>query len=564
MTEQRKFSVDPSIIYSLVVAQAGSLGKAVLEAVMNSIDAGATQIEITANSKRLTIVDDGQGFRSREEITKWFEVFGFPHSETDQKVYGKFGIGRAQLWSFCSTTWRTNEFEMTVDIKRSGLDYGLKEGLPRVPGLTIEAVFYERQKASELAAFERELTELARYAQIPVLFNSKQINKDPAKEKWDTETKEAWIKVTEGGELAVYNLGVLVKNYPSYMFGIGGTVVTKPGVGLSLNTARNDILVSQCPVWKRLKPKLQAKADDQVAQKKTRLSESELVNLARRFLTGERTYDQVREVKLITDIAGRHHTLEGAARAAGRFSIPMTVAESGSRVGERAHTTKLAFVLAPETLIRFGAASVEDLQKKLVKAGKKSAHYFADSWQRIKVIEDVSMAAPSLKEGYEVLAEKELKSEEAAALTAIREVARYVGQALYHQGYLGVKTMRREIKVGVSDAAEAWTDGSSLIVIERGQLSLVKQGVGGFSGIANLLVHEFLHDDSDIGSHQHDYEFYHRYHESTCGKRGILQQAIMKGFAAYLRVYSRGGKTVNRDALFQVDLLQSVELLPEL
>jgi hypothetical protein len=564
MTEQRKFSVDPSIIYSLVVAQAGSLGKAVLEAVMNSIDAGASHIDITANSKRLTIVDDGQGFRSRDEITKWFEVFGFPHSETDQKVYGKFGIGRAQLWSFCSTTWRTNVFEMTVDIKRSGLDYGLKEGLAMVPGLTIDAVFYERQKASELAAFERELTELARYAQIPVLFNGKKINKDPAKEKWDSETKEAWIKVTEGGDLAVYNLGVLVKNYPSYTFGIGGIVVTKPGVGLSLNTARNDILVSQCPVWKRLKPKLQAKADDQVSQKKTRLSESELVNLARRFLAAERTFEQIREVKLITDIVGRHHTLEGAARSSNRYGLAITVAESGSRIGERAHTAKLAFVLAPATLVRFGAASVADLKKKLSKAMGKSPHYAADSWQRVKIIEDVGQAAPSLKEGYEVLAEKELKPEEAAALTAIREVARYVGQALCAQGYLSSQTRYREIKVGVSDAAEAWTDGSSKIVIERNQLALVKQGIGGFSGIANLLVHEYLHDDSDVGSHLHDYEFYHRYHEATCGARGILQQAIMKGFAAYLRVYSRGGKTVNRDALFQVDLLQSVELLPEL
>jgi hypothetical protein len=397
-----------------------------------------------------------------------------------------------------------------------------------------------------------------------VILNDKRINKDPAKEKWDYDTTEAWIKINDGGDLAVYNLGVLVRNFPSYQFGIGGVVVTKPGVGLALNTARNDVLVSQCPVWKRLKPKLQSKSDERIRDKKTRLTDAELVNLARRFLTKNRTYEQIEKVKLVTDIVGRHHTLQSVARTCQRYGMTLTTAEAGSRVAERAHTAKLAFVLAPVTLERFAAASVEDLRRKLVKAAKNAGWYLSRAWSELKVVEEVAQAAPSLKEGYEVLAEKELNAEEIAALAAIRETARYVGDALIDQGLLSRKAERRAIKAGVSDSADAWTDGSTQIVIERKQLALVKQGVGGFCGLACLLVHEFLHDSSDLGTHLHDHEFYQRYHDATCGKEGILHQAVMKGFSMYVRASSRRGKTVNRDALFQIDQLQAVDLLPEL
>ena len=82
--ETRRFSVHPEIIYSLIKAQAGSLGKAVLECCMNSIDAQATRLDVAIDANTITIKDDGQGFRTREEIEQWFEVFGFPHAEGDR------------------------------------------------------------------------------------------------------------------------------------------------------------------------------------------------------------------------------------------------------------------------------------------------------------------------------------------------------------------------------------------------------------------------------------------------------------------------------------------------
>src|SRR5690606_15477247 len=119
--ENRQFSVAPSIIKHLIKSQAGSLGKAILECVQNSIDAGASRVDITLTTDTVRIVDDGHGLRSRDEVLACFEVFGFDHSEHERE-FGRFGLGRGQLWAWASTHWRTHAFDLDVDVRERGLD----------------------------------------------------------------------------------------------------------------------------------------------------------------------------------------------------------------------------------------------------------------------------------------------------------------------------------------------------------------------------------------------------------------------------------------------------------
>ena len=565
MQETRSFSIHPGYIYDLVVAQSGSLAKAVLECVMNSIDAGATQIAIDVSSKTLRIVDDGVGFKNRKEIEDWFEVFGFPH-EAGKRVYGKFGIGRAQLWSFCSTTWRTGSFVMDVDIKARGLDYVLKEKQPLVKGVTIEGRFYEKLLAEDRAVFERELTELARYAQIPVVLNGKTISTHPKEEKWDHETDDAWIRIVDSKPLGIYNLGVLVNQFPAYKFGVGGTVVTKPGKGLALNTARNDILVTQCAVWRRLKPYLQKKSDDRLKEKKTRLSEAMLENLAHRFLAGNVDPKAIADVKIVTDIVGHHHTMRGAALACYHYSDKgrvMVIAEAGSRLGEQAHRAKLAFVLSPTTLTRFGVESVAEFKTAVLKRFKKTGAPDAHYWERVTTSEDLKATVPTLQAGYEVIAEKTLKPAEKAVLEGLRKAARYVGYSLVRQGVITRGADQRKLFVGVSDSAAAWTDGYSKIVIERAQLKLAKDGLGGWIGLVGLLVHEFLHSSSDAGSHLHDAVFYEQFHEVMTLQNASLDNAVLRGFQAYLGAMRRAGVPLDKKQLRQIGVLEGADELPD-
>ncbi|GGR13354.1 hypothetical protein GCM10008957_27890 [Deinococcus ruber] len=129
-THTRKFIVSPAIIRNLIERQAGTLEKALMENVMNAIDAGATRVHVTLDRHGYTVDDDGRGFESNDQIEQYFETFGFEH-EGDAlqagRTYGTFGIGRGQQWHWASTVYRSRHFSMAVDIRARGLDYLLEE-----------------------------------------------------------------------------------------------------------------------------------------------------------------------------------------------------------------------------------------------------------------------------------------------------------------------------------------------------------------------------------------------------------------------------------------------------
>jgi len=111
----KTFKLHPSIIYSVIREQAGDPVKALVELVMNSIDAGATKTKITLDAERFTIEDNGRGFENTESIEKFFGTFGTPHKEGDA-LYGKFRIGRGQCYSIAKTEWRSGKHGMHVDL----------------------------------------------------------------------------------------------------------------------------------------------------------------------------------------------------------------------------------------------------------------------------------------------------------------------------------------------------------------------------------------------------------------------------------------------------------------
>lgn len=507
-SETRRFTVSPHIIYSLIKAQAGTLAKAVLECVMNSVDAGATKVDIVVSNKALKVVDDGSGFSTRDSILACFEEFGFEHAAGD-RTYGQFGIGRAQLWNFCKTKWLTRTFSMDVDIKNKGLDYQLVENLADLPGLTIEGLFYTTLKTSEVLAFEQEFAFLAMYAQVPVTVNGKMISKDPRKEKWTHETPDAWINVRESGNLDVFNLGVYVREYPAYQVGSGGKIVTKPGVRLSLNMARNDILLTECKVWKRIKPFLQRESDKRIKDSNRKMTDAELDNMATRYVAGELTHEDVAKVKFIVDIHGKGHTLCSFIKKAN--AMPVITGAKDSQVMDRAHQLALAFVVNDATLSRFGVDSPSELGKLFMTLATQS-RFCTSSWHLndIAWADDANEIVSMLNDAHLLLNNNELSKDEQIILRALNGTAsRYIRWAVRSDS----RPNERSIRAGTSDIALAWTDGASMIAIERKQLKLARKGLPGMQALVNILVHEYLHDSSSAGSHMHDGDFHQRFHD---------------------------------------------------
>lgn len=510
----RTLTVSPDIIMSLIEAQAGTLAKGYLECVMNSSDAGATKVEITMDATTCSVVDDGKGFRSREEILACFEVFGFKHQEIDEK-FARFGLGRAQLWSFMSTVWRTNAFEMDVNIKVRGLDYVLKENVtPPREGLRIDGAFYEVQKTADILATRRQLTELVLFMHIPVYFNGERINQDSTSMKWTHETDDAWILLNENmKDLVVYNLGARVCEFSASTTGVGGVVVTKPGVRLKLNMARNDILVSQCAVWRRIRPYLQAKSDETMARTK-RPTEAQLENIAERILAGDLKGEEIDRYKLVTDLVGGRHTLsEFLLRAYKTLSRDVTyiAKRNASPLAEKSHAEKHCFVLDALTLRRFGVRNTAELLTRLKGIQRNFSTSVEILIAALKPVENWRDACKRLSSENIEVPRKEWTPREAAAMAALKYSDRFPG-ILGAAGVTNGNLTCREFRLGQSETAMAWTDGARCIWINRSLLAEMDAGLSGVIKVLNVMVHEYLHDVDSSGSHVHDETFYERFH----------------------------------------------------
>lgn len=533
-SERRQLTMHPKILWDIIRRQAGTPGKAVLEGVMNSIDAGATRCDLELTTNKFIISDDGKGFADDEEITKFFETFGHPHEEGDA-TYGRFRMGRGQIFAFGKNRWATNQFRMDVDLKPQmddkrkeyGLGYDFKSVKEVKPGCEIEVDLYKELTPSEFENMRREIVAYVKYAQIPITLNGEVISVLPENEKWDFEDDNAYYKFKGSGNLAVYNLGVLVREYSSYELGTGGTVVAKEK--LDVNFARNDVQ-SDCKVFQRIKKFVKAQTGENIT-KKPSMNDAERESMARRLIAGDITLSDAVSLRLLTDVTGSQLPLTSLSRIGQNYSGTLTSAPKSDRLGETAHTRKLALVLADQTLDRFGVETTQefvDLIRKIAIRDQSNRAWnvrgIARAMDEIKIA-DISEFEAFISRHHEPVQDKELNKAELMAIKAIRAGAAH----MYHEGNridgrLATPIFKtgnhepggwhgRKVQVGVSDTAHGWTNGTENIWINRQLLPLVKQGVRGSMKLASLLLHEYLHEESSTGTHDHGVEFYERFHD---------------------------------------------------
>ncbi len=510
MAETRQLSLHPLAIHTFIKAQAGSLGKALSEAVMNSVDAFANNIDITLSPTGFEIVDDGQGFRDRDEIAAWFETLGFPHDDGNHRQYGKFGMGRAQMWAFARTTWRSNQFVMKVDVKKTGLDYELDEG-PAIRGTTIEGEFYEPMAFQRLTAIEMELENLVRYVPALITINEKVVSKNPAIEKWDIETPEAWMRFNDKAmhTLDVYNAGVLVAHFPRYRFGCTGVVITKPGMALSLNVARNDVLEAECKIWPKLVklfPKDGKKAE---REKPVKASKRALEQVVREVKAGTRTLTAALKAhpELIISVYGRSIDLSEFTRAWGS-SRPIVFAPKGDDFAKRLSKLKRASTVASETLAMWGFTTPAELKAMLRKVVESEADSNS-SWGKAQLErfdERVWSAEPSvlfsdLNEGKNVFANGELDDAAKCVQIAWRR-----NLVVLRNGLNALKLERVPYNLALGDCPSraAWvSDGNELVLRKADAVAAMNKPfpevLRYVSAVAKEVLEQDLGDDREAG-----------------------------------------------------------------
>ncbi|WP_177339398.1 ATP-binding protein, partial [Pseudomonas sp. NBRC 111142] len=482
------FELDPQIIHHIIYSQAGSIGKAVIELIMNSVDAKATTVKLTMTKAGFDCVDDGSGFASRDDVVRYFGRFGTPHQEGDA-TYGRFRLGRGQIMAHARTEWISNRWSMRVDTRVMGYSYELEDLQEPLNGCSITGTWYEALNDLELMSAVQEIRDLVRYTPISVELNGRVITRNPANEKWDFEDDWAYYRAKEEGPVSIYNQGVLIRHDSSHVWGAGGLIVSKKAI--NLNVSRTEILRKTCPVWKPIAKEFRRLAQDVSAKLGDhRKTEARREKSARSLLSGdENICDVFAKEEVITLLPGKRHItlMDFRLKAFNWHKGMYTLIEHGNDIpkGEAIAREGLIQIVHPKTLERFGCHNHIDFEEALERAlcnVSEAAQAIEDRGERGpwfwrgKPLDAPALAAYStfrdafIERTLIVDDRQTLDKETRRAWTALRWCLQHyagacVGAERYRDGTLRYDEERLQILLGESNTAEAWTDGRTYLAI---------------------------------------------------------------------------------------------------
>lgn len=501
---------------------------------MNELDAkaSAVHIDIDDNMKGLSVYGDGVGFKCREDITKLFGRFGFNHN-TDEELardrrYGTYGLGRAQILAFGACKWITNNFVIEVDLhsdQEGDLPYAVNEFTQdQFRGTRVDVELKKPMTLWHRHNLERELKNMLKYTPQKVILNGKQINQDPNKVKWTDKNdkiafKSAPSQSTSG--LTLYNDGVLIRTYPHSQFGVSGDITSR-NITFEVNMARNDVTQSLCPIWASLRDFLKPHREKKANKS---LTNNDRIFLLRNFISGELSLVEIVKKRLFKDIAGKNSSFKMMFEHA---NANFTLAPSkNSSLGEKLHNNRSAFVVTPDWLGDMDFDSLDELFDSIKVAAEteleeqlKKTQYgmpiyelnsLLGSLKEVKVL-DFSEISKGIDNTYTIIPDDKLTKLQKVKLKGIERLNADVSSSFNHGG------AKRRIVVGESETAKAWTDSKTYIAIERELLDKAYSGgVKALTTLANIIIHEYCHDEASIGDHNHNGEFFQRYHDATMG-----------------------------------------------
>ena len=524
----------PKLLLDVIERQAGSLDKAILEGGMNGIEAinalemngGVCKdknIYITYDIPHdirekwvITIQDFGKGLTTKEEIENFFETFGTPHDESEHKIYAQFRMGRGQMFSFGKNIWRTGTFELTVDILNDGLDWKLKENLPFVDGCHITIELYEKTKqywpANTVDCLKEAVKKQMEFVDMPIMFNGEQINTPPADCQWDMEDEFAYYNFNIGDKLHLFNLGVFVQE----KWGTNGIVVAKKQ--LKVNFARNDVM-SDCPVFFHINEVVKKHLVFKSKKRYVSLSQSERRAILKNVRDGQQNYSDIKGSRILQTAQDKYISCLMFLKN----SQPWTIGRVGSRQADKCIQQGTHTVFAREMLeaMNYSGEDKNFLGWLLKTAidnideddfGDYYSGYDYDlSNAKDKILakcnafEPFEDAVQNISNTYTIVAHNKLTKIEKRLLTVLDSFDCWE---------------KRELRIGISESAAAWTNGSTNINLDRAWLkNLNFYFDGDVAHMFSVLAHELAHDNDTSHSDIHAEDFYERYHDIT-GRRG--------------------------------------------
>lgn len=318
---KREFQPTEGLLEDVMRKQAGSIEKAVLEGVMNSVDAGASFVNIELDTETLLIEDDGRGM-SEEEVENYFEMFGLKDSDIEDKEFGKFRMGRGQIFSFGRNVWHTNDKLLVVDLDHeetmirvdsnpmqldtSGLSYNIVDVDESYDGCSIAVDLYD--EIDDVSDKVGDIVNLIQYIpwlhDVDIEVNGEEVTReiDP-----DAEAENAFIEFDRdqySDRSVIFNKGAYVKR--ERLGPVYSVVITKND--LDLNFARNDIL-SGDDVWQAVQQEYNEALKEHLITEKD-LSTSEANWLVRQASDDRELYEKIKDIPLFQDVDDSRYSME--------------------------------------------------------------------------------------------------------------------------------------------------------------------------------------------------------------------------------------------------------------
>jgi len=517
VVQNRSLTMHENLLYDVITRQAGTPEKAVLEAVMNSSEAGATSVYIKAdidndNNFIINIKDNGKGIISEKELTEYFETFGTPHSDNENKVWAEFRMGRGQMFAFGDNYWRTGPFSMHVDIKNLGLKYILTGNLPVFDGCEITIKFYKNPIRSylypSLDAFKNSIKKLIEFISVPVYFNGEQISFNPKNLKWDMEDKYAYYSFMKEGEgIKIFNMGAYVKTLCSYNYGTSGIIVSKNK--LKMNFARNDI-ISDCIEFQEICNVINSRRKETLLHpNKKNISADERKSLLRSLKHGDINLAEVFSKKIIKTCQNKYVSLKNIFENYGKW----TFAPDNNITADKIQEQGVALCLSDSNLEFLGyGQSNKDLFFEWLLNEQMDSYLIRKSENILDRLSEQYI--PFYKEnGYNICLSESYKQDcFIVSLDNMTTVEKRIVTILNNCLSLN----NRVICIGESDVANAWTDGHSFIALNREFLkSLHIMNPSGAYTLLSVICHELAHDEETNNTHVHGEYFYENYYNLT-------------------------------------------------
>ncbi len=511
--ETRSLKMHEELLMKVIRDQACTLEKAILEGVMNSIEAGSEAVRIgfetgvgQYNNGIVTIGDDGCGIVTEDELIHHFETFGTPHSDDENAIWKRFRMGRGQLFAYGKNTWRTATFEMIVDIKHDGLTYKLRRNLPMAKGTTIKVELYDNpfgySYASVDALFDK-IKHQIEYMPGKISFNGTILNTpadDIDPDRWTAVDENAYYLFGVGNKLTVYNLGAYVMDIPATDMGVTGVVVSKKR--LDVNFARGGVH-NRCEVYQKIKQVIK-KHKPVRKQNREYLEEWEKANLVQDLRDGDPDLDlsKLLPLKVFRTSSTKSLSLNDIKA----INSHWTFAPMGDRAADKLMQSESCICIDDQILDLLNYTGDEkDFWSWLVRRQDSSVRRKFEHLTRF--YQPFKQATAGINRSYTIVPTEKWSKRE-------RQIVKLLNRYEYY--WCG-----RRICIGISGTAAAWTDGSSYIALERTWLrGLYLNGSNGVRELLTTMCHELAHDERTDCTHIHGEAFYHHYHDITIGDRG--------------------------------------------